>query len=75
MSKLENTYIYLKVIGINLAHFLNFHWNCKMMGCSKMTETLQKDVVQMKAEVMTLSAIARSVISKILQLYNINKFI
>lgn len=47
-----------------------------MMGCSKMTETLQKDVVQMKAEGMTLPVIVReaghsiSVISKFLQLYN-----
>ncbi|KAL0150600.1 hypothetical protein M9458_054101 [Cirrhinus mrigala] len=48
-----------------------------MVGRSKVTESLRQQVVQMKAKGMTLSAIARqvgrskSVISKILNLYNI----
>ncbi len=47
-----------------------------MAGCSKVMETLRQEVIQMKAKGMTLSAIARevghskSVISRILQLYN-----
>ncbi|KAI5608182.1 hypothetical protein C0J50_9566, partial [Silurus asotus] len=48
-----------------------------MVGRSKVTESLRQQVVQMKAKGMTLSAIARqvdpskSVISRILNLYNI----
>ncbi len=45
---------------IKLATFLqHFHRDSKMAGHSKVTETLQQEVVQMKAKGMTLSAIAR----------------
>ncbi len=54
----------------NWQHSSNFHWDCKIAGCSKLTA---KGGVQMKAKGMTLSATAREaghskpVISQILQ--------
>ncbi len=51
----------------NWQHSSNFHWNCKMVDSSKVTETLWQEVVQMKAKGMILSAIyhSTSVISRI----------